>query len=83
MVGSSDAVPQLLVTVIVWPVTVARLLYNAFSAVADSLQGPIVSVYLMPVQPIDVRLVHAKNTELKLDTDEPAPIFSAGTLVRE
>lgn len=83
MVGSSEDVPQLFVTLIVCPVTVAKLVYRAFSAVADSLQGPIVRVYLMPVQSIDVRLVHPKNIVDRLAADEPAPIFSEGTLVRE
>lgn len=82
MLGLSVAVPQLPDTVIVWPVTVGRLVYISSSAAAESLQFATLKVYLKPVAAILDRLGQLMKMLLRLALDMTAAVFSAGTVWR-
>lgn len=83
MDGLSVAVPQLPVTVIVCPVTVAKFVYISFNLSADSLQFATEKVNLIPVADIFVRLMLALNTVDKFNEDDIADQLNAGTALRD
>ena len=80
MLGLSVAVPQLPDTVIVWPVTVGRLVYISSSAAAESLQFATLKVYLKPVAAMRDRLEQVAKMLPRLELDVTADALSAGTV---